>query len=362
MVYLANFYSIRPPFESSQQETLEWLVAAHTAAERPADEGFAQQLSQRLWHVGCKPDAIAKRGHVLEDFRHREWNRMEVYRLEEAPCGVLLRKRMVHFQEHALRAFREFYADETAPNHLIHVSCTGYLSPSAAQMLISQKQWGETTTVTHAYHMGCYGAMPALRMAKGFAESARVDIVHTEICSLHSNPSLHRTDQLVSQSLFADGFIKYSIDSQNSAKSLKLMAIREEIIPDSLEAMRWDVMEWGFEMSLAKEVVVHIARALPAYLGRLASNAQELCEKALFAIHPGGPKILSHIQKILGLRTEQIAQSQAVLAACGNMSSATLPHIWKAMLEDDRVSGPIVSLAFGPGLTLSGCILEKPCG
>jgi predicted naringenin-chalcone synthase len=43
------------------------------------------------------------------------------------------------------------------------------------------------------------------------------------------------------------------------------------------------------------------------------------------------------------------------------MSSATLPHVWKAILEDDAIPGKtlIVSLAFGPGLTLSGGILQK---
>jgi len=43
------------------------------------------------------------------------------------------------------------------------------------------------------------------------------------------------------------------------------------------------------------------------------------------------------------------------------MSSATLPHVWKAILDDDAVpSGTlIVSLAFGPGLTIAGAILRK---
>ncbi len=148
---------------------------------------------------------------------------------------------------------------------------------------------------------------------------------------------------------------------------LKIHAIREEIISDSLEAMTWDVVEWGYAMSLSKEVVVYIARALRKYLERLSTSslwtAEQLIRNAFFAIHPGGPKILSHVQKILGLLAPQLAHSTAILKAHGNMSSATLPHIWKALLEDPAVpSGPIVSLAFGPGLTLSGCILEKLCG
>ena len=128
MVYLSNFHSIRPPFESAQAETLEWLVAAHTAAERPAGAEFEQNLRDTLWRVGCKPEAIAKRGHVLEDFRHRNWAEMQVYKLQESPSGVGLGKRMEHFQAHADRILQEFYRDETVPpSDLIHVSCTGYL-------------------------------------------------------------------------------------------------------------------------------------------------------------------------------------------------------------------------------------------
>jgi predicted naringenin-chalcone synthase len=50
-----------------------------------------------------------------------------------------------------------------------------------------------------------------------------------------------------------------------------------------------------------------------------------------------------------------------VLADCGNMSSATLPHIWKLLLEDPAVPpGTLIpSMAFGPGLTVCGAVLQK---
>jgi predicted naringenin-chalcone synthase len=50
-----------------------------------------------------------------------------------------------------------------------------------------------------------------------------------------------------------------------------------------------------------------------------------------------------------------------VLKACGNMSSATLPHVWAGMLTDAEVLPDtlITSLAFGPGLTLYGTMLRK---
>jgi predicted naringenin-chalcone synthase len=50
-----------------------------------------------------------------------------------------------------------------------------------------------------------------------------------------------------------------------------------------------------------------------------------------------------------------------VLHRFGNMSSATLPHIWTDILAGDETpDGTLVaSVAFGPGLTFAGALLRK---
>ena len=42
------------------------------------------------------------------------------------------------------------------------------------------------------------------------------------------------------------------------------------------------------------------------------------------------------------------------------MSSATIPHIWNEILEDSAIKDQtnIVSVAFGPGLTMTGVMLK----
>jgi predicted naringenin-chalcone synthase len=214
-MYISNFVSIRPSYESTQQETLDWLVNAHVAAEN-GDAEFKVKIQEDLNRYGCKPGRIAKRGHVTPDYLHENWDAMEIFRLNEHPSGADLGVRLRLFALHAERAFDKFYRGlHLPPDDMIHVSCTGYVSPSGAQKIVSKKSWGQKTTVTHAYHMGCYASIPALRMGQGFLAIDQgkevVDIVHTEICSIHANPASHKPDQLVSQSLFADGFIKYSL-------------------------------------------------------------------------------------------------------------------------------------------------------
>lgn len=376
---LKEFESIRPAFEALQNETLNWLIDAHCEAQArqsnlPTDHSeiaeFRSTLSQTIKKVGCKPEFIHKRGHILSDYLHRDWDAMQVYSLNQSPSGANLETRMELYQEHVEELFDTLYPlSSSPPDDLIHVSCTGYVSPSGAQALVAKRNWGKQTTVTHAYHMGCYGSIPALRIAQGFclSQKKQVDIVHTEICSLHVNPAWHRTDQLVTQSLFADGFIKYSASNDANEPHLKVHAFFEEILTGTSNAMTWRVSSRGFEMSLSKEVPFFIAQALDSFLIELCKKAncypEKACSEAYFAIHPGGPKILQHVKRLLHLKDWQIQESLSTLKTYGNMSSATLPHIWKSLLEDQKVpsGSTIISLAFGPGLTICGSVMEK-CG
>ena len=102
---------------------------------------------------------------------------------------------MTLFEEIACDVFERVYRDRDAspPDDIVHVSCSGYVSPSPVQMFLSRRGWLDVG-VTHSYHMGCYGAFPAVRTALGLVGSSyvrfptrkrRVDLVHTEFLSLH---------------------------------------------------------------------------------------------------------------------------------------------------------------------------------
>jgi predicted naringenin-chalcone synthase len=259
--------------------------------------------------------------------------------------------------EISLKAARVFYQEEAPqPTHIIHTSCTGYYAPNAIQALVAEKSWN--SKVTNAYHMGCYAAFPAVRMAAGFVASgdAKVDIVHNELCSMHFNPSIYDPEQFVVQSLFADGHIKYTVSSSAPKISLKLHGIEERLIPGSLDAMTWLPGDFGFHMTLSRQVpafiVAEIKRFLPWFLDRL--QVATPIEEMIFAVHPGGPKIIDAVQQALGLEETQIALSREVLRERGNMSSATLPHIWQKILatHTNESGRGVLSLAFGPGLTI----------
>ena len=373
-VSLQDFEVVRPKYEECQENLLDWFAHIHTQSKNQLQNwnssessAFENELREKLFSLGVGENKIERRGFEFNDFNHRNFEEMEIYNLSDAPTGYGLGKRMALYDELTSNIFEKIYPENRLlPSHLIHVTCTGYVAPSPAQKLVSSRSSGSRSMVTHAYHMGCYGSIPSIRIGMGhyFVNGESSDIVHTELCSLHINPTNQSTDQLVIQSLFADGFIKYSVGKSGSSPGFKVLGIHEEVIGDSTSKMTWVCDEWGFKMSIAREVPLLIRKALEPYLAKLAKIAgvdREVLGKAHYAIHPGGPKIIQQIAQALDLSENEVEHSQGVLNDYGNMSSATLPHVWDRIVKDpDIKSGElVVSLAFGPGLTICGALFEK---
>lgn len=292
--------------------------------------------------------------------------------------GPKIEMRMDWFRRKMRTVFDQFYANtHSKPENLIHVTCSGYSSPSLAQEAVIKRKW-ETVQVTHSYHMGCYGAFPAIRTAMCLLNlsklNGRVDIVHTELLSAHLNLTEFSPSNTMICSLFADGFIGYSLyeedkfyeDNDLSQKNgLRILASHEVIIPDSLEDMSWDLGEYNFLMTLSKRVPVFIRKNIKGFMDALCEklhlNFDDIKSDICFAIHPGGPKIIDYVIEELGLDLDQAKWSYEILRRQGNMSSATVPHIFNEIVNDKSIAPgtKIIGIAFGPGLTATGLFLEK---
>ncbi len=382
-VFLKGFISKPTHYHRPQEESFEWLAWAHARAAVTASgredklEEWKERIRHRLTHYSCSPEFIGWRGSEIADYMHTDWEKMRIFNLHENPSGRGLGVRNEFYAETASQIVKALFEDDLEPpSDVLHVSCTGYVSPSAVQRLIEQKRWNSFTRSAQVYHMGCYAALPALRIAEGLLSlrpetRRRADIVHTELCTLHFDPSDHSAGQLIVQTLFSDGHIRYSVafdnhrEIENNDGTFEILASLEEIVPDSLEEMTWILSDWGFQMTLSKDVPGKIATSLPKFLSALFADAglgySDEAGEAIFAVHPGGPKILDSIEELLGLNKRQLRLSRKVLFERGNMSSATLPHIWMEAASDSSIkSGTLVaSLGFGPGLTIAGTLFRK---
>jgi predicted naringenin-chalcone synthase len=351
----------------------------------PAErEEMHRQITDRMARFGTSSEYIAARQvSVLESYfvKHDPdaTGPIAEYGDLRTPTGELLDARMSLFEQTAEKVFERVYAEATdAPDDVVHVSCSGYLSPSPLQVYLSKRGWYRTA-VTHSYHMGCYGAFPAIRTATGLVGSSyaslpqpkrRVDLVHTEFLSLHFDLLGEAPDNFVTSTLFADGFIKYTASPlaefvRTGKSGLKILAMEERILPSSLPEMTLRPGPFQFDMSLSKRVPFLIRDNVGEFVTSLCARAGLELEREkssmVFAIHPGGPAILNQIRGKLQIEESQIAMSRQVLRDHGNMASATAPHIWQRIVESGDVPAgtKILSMAFGPGLTVIGAVFEK---
>src|SRR5580698_8336656 len=112
-MFLNRFRSIRPRFETSQEEALSWLAAAHKKAES-ASNGESRSVEtylRLLQRYGCAPPKILKRGHDSIDCKKSDWSEMEIFKLEENAKGASLKSRMEFFQRNSGVAMDLLYGD-----------------------------------------------------------------------------------------------------------------------------------------------------------------------------------------------------------------------------------------------------------
>jgi predicted naringenin-chalcone synthase len=279
--------------------------------------------------------------------------------------GPSTRERMQHYEWYAgslaLTAARQALTGAAvAPQqitHLITVSCTGFHAPGADCELIEGLGLPRGVNRTHIGFMGCHGALNALRVARAFAAAepaAHVLLCDVELCSLHF---CYRWDpsRVVANALFADGAA--ALVGAAGGGPWRVAANGSFVFPGSADAMTWLIGDHGFEMALSKKVPGLIAGNLRPWLTEwLASLNLRLGDVGSWAIHPGGPRILSAVEESLPLRPEATRYSRDVLADFGNMSSPTVLFILDR-LRDRRAQLPCVALAFGPGLTAEAALL-----
>jgi predicted naringenin-chalcone synthase len=241
--------------------------------------------------------------------------------------------------------------------HVVTVSCTGFIAPGIAERLIASLHLNPSVERTHVGYMGCHGAFNGLRVAHAFAAcnpSARVLVCSTELCSLHYDYGAD-PQRLIANAIFADGAGALVVASGGSPR---IEASASRVFPDTADAMSWTIGDHGFQMNLSRRIPELIATHLRPWLsGWLEQQEVSIAEIGSWAIHPGGPRILAAVQESLGLGDNALADSRAIYAECGNMSSATVLFILEH-LQRRRADLPWVALGFGPGLAVEASLFR----
>ncbi|MEO8607916.1 MAG: 3-oxoacyl-[acyl-carrier-protein] synthase III C-terminal domain-containing protein [Chloroflexota bacterium] len=245
----------------------------------------------------------------------------------------------------------------------IVVSCTGFSIPGLDLLLAAKLGMRPDLQRTCILGMGCYGAFPGMRRAfeSVIANPGRTALVLTlELCSLHLQPD-PTAENVVSSALFSDGAAMVIIGEDHGQVGPRIIASKTFCDYSTLDHMSFSVTDHGFQMYLSSYVPDLLTAQVDRFVDELlASNNLRRSDIPFWGIHPGSSKIVDYIQSRLGLNDAQVECSHSVLYSYGNMSSATilfvLDHIQRCSHPSPGDYG--VLLAFGPGLTMEGMLVQ----
>lgn len=258
--------------------------------------------------------------------------------------------------------------------HVVTVSCTGFYAPGPDFMIARELGLPAGVQRYHLGFMGCYAAIPALRLAAQFCEAdaaAVVLVVSVELCTLHLRSS-NDPDTIVASSLFADGAAAGIVTARPPAdgeRTLDLDCFATRITPVGESDMAWKIGDHGFEMVLSNAIPAiideHITGALEPLFEHDAALAEALATDGSsdavehWAIHPGGRSILDKVESRLGLTEAQLVPARETLRDYGNMSSATVLFVLQNILQSDAAGDGdrVAAMAFGPGLTVETALM-----
>ncbi|HEY0499411.1 MAG TPA: type III polyketide synthase [Kutzneria sp.] len=322
------------PAAVSQQELWDGYFRQHVDSPGFGERIFANSGVVRR-HAAVNP--------LVEDVsRWSTGQRMSRYLAEAVPLGSLA----------VASALADAGIAASEVGLFAVASCTGYVSPGVDVQVAAELGMPVDLRRLVFGHMGCYAAIPALGAVSDYVAARRrpAVLLNVEITSLHVQPDLSR-DQVVAHALFSDAAVATVLTPGSGLEVVDLVALTD---PGTSEHMTWDVTDLGFRMGLSPKVpdvlAVHLRPAVTELLRR-----NGVTSVAGWAVHPGGPRILETVEDVLGLPTDALDASRAVLAEHGNCSSATVLLVLQRLLPAD---GPVVLLAFGPGLTLYALLLR----
>jgi alkylresorcinol/alkylpyrone synthase len=206
--------------------------------------------------------------------------------------------------------------------------------------------------------LGCLaGAAGVARLhdfLRGWPTSVAM-LVSVELCSLTVQRQDPSAANMIASGLFGDGaaaVVAVGSEHPRAAAGPQVVDSVSHLYANSERAMGWDIGSSGLKIVLGAEVPdlvrTHLADDVTSLL---APHGLAVGDIARWICHPGGPKVIEAIQSVLGLDEDDLAMTWRSLHDIGNLSSASVLHVFADTLTG-RPASPGdwgVVMAMGPG-------------
>jgi predicted naringenin-chalcone synthase len=371
-VVLTNFNRIKENQKIPQEKIIDYLTTK-ILEKYPKEKKF--EILETIKKYAVNETKIKTRSLFDYNYDHHELNRIKIKNTLPELERILLSDKII------LEVLEENYSKNLEiPDEIIFTSTTETSLPSPAQVFVSEQNW-KNTSVFHSQYFGCMGSFPATKIANNSILSdaklnKRIDILSVEIISTYLEMTIKKLQNelkpldFIKATLFGDAAIIYTaIGNKEFYKTknlgLEIIGKHSQIIPSTIKTVKWFPSETNFELEMSKELPEIIEKNILYFTNKLCEegniNFEKEKEKLVYAIHPGGPKIIQKIKEKYRINQKYFENSHNLIYNNGNPSSTSCPILWKEIIENKQIKPgqKIITIGFGPGLTLEGLIFKK---
>jgi alkylresorcinol/alkylpyrone synthase len=210
------------------------------------------------------------------------------------------------------------------------------------------------------FGLGCAGGVNGLSIASRLAAADPGSMwlfVTVETCSISIRLDSDDPAAVVATALFGDGAAAAIVTSGYHSLA-RIRGSAEKLWPDTLRIMGWDVEDPGlsvvFDRAIPPFIEEQLAEAVDGMCAELGTSRDEIDR---FCCHPGGVKVIDAIESALDLNQGELNLEREVLRDYGNMSAPTVLFVLERLLARG-LPGKVMMMAFGPGFTGAGMLLE----
>jgi len=254
-------------------------------------------------------------------------------------------------------------------DHFFFVTGTGIATPSLDARIVNLLGMRPDVRRTPIFGLGCAGGVAGIVRAadvlRGFPDQTAI-VVSSELCSLTLQRADDSVANIIASALFGDGAAAVVLGgarlaTRGAGSVPRVIATRSVFYPDSERMMGWEVVDSGLKIVLSPAIPDLVRGHLGGDVdAMLAEQGLERSAISHWIAHTGGNRVLEAIATALELPSGALDRSWRLLAATGNLSSASVLFVLRELLEarEARCGDYGLMLAMGPGFCAELALLR----